>query len=100
MRSRRPSATGRRKGPEAVTEQEAGYITADTLQSKVLICILAKEVRRNCSATRAGMSAVSKGQFATAVAHRKTLVRLLHRVPGPVGKSAGLTARNDMNKPL
>src|SRR5438445_6813032 len=26
MRSRRPSAAGRRKGPEAVTEQKTGYI--------------------------------------------------------------------------
>jgi hypothetical protein len=60
MRSRRPSAAGRRKGPEAVTEQKAGYITADTLQSKVLICILAKEVRRNRSSIRGGMSAVRR----------------------------------------
>jgi hypothetical protein len=38
MRSRRPSAAGRRKGPESVTEQKTGYITADALQSKVVIC--------------------------------------------------------------
>jgi hypothetical protein len=44
MRSRRPSAAGRRKGPEAVTEKKTGYITADTLQSKVVICTLAAEV--------------------------------------------------------
>ncbi|SPE45172.1 hypothetical protein SBA7_690007 [Candidatus Sulfotelmatobacter sp. SbA7] len=36
-RSRRPSAAGRRKGPEAVTKHKTGYITADTLQSKVVI---------------------------------------------------------------
>ena len=73
MRSRRPSAAGRRKGPEAVTEQKTGYITADTLQSKVFICTLAAEVRRNCSAIRAGMSAVRRAQFATVVARRRLL---------------------------
>ena len=31
MQSRRPSAAGRRKGPEAVTEQKTGYITARKL---------------------------------------------------------------------
>jgi hypothetical protein len=48
MRSRRPSAAGRRKGPEAVTEKKTGYITADTLQSKLVIFKPAAEVRRNC----------------------------------------------------
>ena len=38
-----------RKGPEAVTEQKTGYVTADTLQSKVLICVLATEGRHNRS---------------------------------------------------
>src|ERR1700731_5103820 len=71
MRSRRPSAAGRRKGPEAVTEQKTGYITADTLQSKVLICTLAAEVHYDCSPIRAGMSTVRMAQFATAVARRK-----------------------------
>src|SRR5208337_4191378 len=98
MRSRRPSATGRRKGPEAVTEQKTGYITADTLQSKVLICTLAAEVHRNCSAIRAGMSAVRRAQSATSVARRKAVVRLLHQAGGQGGKPAGLAARNDMNK--
>ena len=47
MRSRRPSAAGRRKGPEAVTEEKTGYITADTLQSKVFIGTLAAEGHRD-----------------------------------------------------
>jgi hypothetical protein len=59
MRSRRPSAAGRRKGPEAVTEQKTGYITVDTLQSKVVICTLAAEVPSNCRAIRAARSAVT-----------------------------------------
>src|SRR5271168_2855136 len=41
MRSRRPRAAGRRKGPEAVIEQETVYITVDTCQSKVFIGTLA-----------------------------------------------------------
>jgi len=53
-----------------VTEQKAGYITADTRQSNVLICTLAAEVRRNRSSIRAGMSAARRPQFTTAVAHR------------------------------
>src|ERR1700689_2470177 len=77
MRSRRPSAAGRRKGPEAVTEQETGYITADTRQSKGVICALAAEVHRNCDAIRAGMSTVRRTQFANVVASRKALVRRL-----------------------
>jgi hypothetical protein len=75
MRSRRPSAAGRREGPEAVTEKKTGYITADTLQSKVVICTLAAEVHRNCSAIRGASSAVRRAQFATVVARRKPLVR-------------------------
>jgi hypothetical protein len=76
-----------------VTEQETGYITADTLQSKVFIRILAKEVRRNWSATRAGMSAASKGQFATAVARRTALGRLFHQVRGQVGKVSRISSK-------
>src|SRR5579862_7519905 len=86
MRSRRPSAAGRRRGPEAVTEQKTGYITADTLQSKVVICTVAAEVHRNCSAIRAARSDVRRAQFATVVARRKALVRRLHRTRGLVGK--------------
>src|SRR5271157_1486869 len=48
-RSRRPSAAGRRKSPEAVTKHKTGYITADTRQSKVLIGTLAAKARRNRS---------------------------------------------------
>jgi hypothetical protein len=39
------AAAGRRIGPEAVTEQKAGYITADTRWSKALIPLPAAEVR-------------------------------------------------------
>ncbi|MFZ0543019.1 MAG: hypothetical protein WAL96_16445, partial [Candidatus Sulfotelmatobacter sp.] len=49
VRSRRPSAAGRWKGPEAVTEQKTGYIAADICQSKVVICTVATEVQRNRS---------------------------------------------------
>ena len=59
MRSRRPSAAWRRKGPEAVTEQKRGYITADTCQSKVVICTLATEVQRNRSFTTLSLATKS-----------------------------------------
>src|ERR1039458_725297 len=92
MRSRRPSAAGRRKGPEAVTEQKRGYKTADTLQSKVLICVLATEDRHNRSSIRAGMSIVRRTQFATVVARRKALTRLLQRTRGQVGKASRISS--------
>src|ERR1700746_20664 len=92
MRSRRPSAAGRRKGPEAVTEQKTGYITADTHQSKVFICTLAAEVQRNCNAIRAGMSAVRRTQFATVVARRKALVRVLHHARGQMGRASRISS--------
>src|SRR5579872_4662810 len=92
MRSRRPSAAGRRKDPEAVTEQKTGYITADTCQSKVFICTLAGEVHRNCSAIRAARSAARRMQFATVVACRKVLVRLLHRTGRQVGKASRVSS--------
>jgi hypothetical protein len=51
MRSRRPSAAGRGNSPEAVTEHKTGYKTADTFQSKVLICVRLTEVPLNGSTT-------------------------------------------------
>src|ERR1700675_2824150 len=93
MRSRRPSAAGRRKGPEAVTEEKTGYIAADTPQSKVVICTLAAELHRNCSAIRAGRSAVRRTQFASIVARRKALVRRLHRTRGQVGKAGRISSK-------
>src|SRR5208337_3699995 len=92
MRSRRPSAAGRRKGLEAVTEQKTGYITADTCQSKVLIRTLAAEVHRNRSSIRAGISAVGRAQFATVVARRKALVRLLNHAREQVGKASRISS--------
>src|SRR5258708_2563174 len=73
--------------PRSCGRARDGYITADKCQSKVLICTLAAEVHRNCSAIRAGMSAVRRTQFASVVARRKALVRRLHRRRGQVGKA-------------
>src|SRR5271165_2727316 len=50
------AAAGRRIGPEAVTEQKAGYRTADTRQSKALIFNSADQARRNLSFSRWPMS--------------------------------------------
>jgi len=41
------AAAGRRKSPRSGARTKAGYDTADTLQDKVLIRVLAKEVRRD-----------------------------------------------------
>src|SRR5271165_382157 len=93
MRSRRPSAAGRRKVPDAVTEQKTGYITADTCQSKVFICTLAAEVHGNCSAIRAGTSTARRTQSATEVTRRKALVRRLHRTRGQAGKASRISSK-------
>src|SRR5579864_9311461 len=92
MRSRRPSAAGRRKGPEAVTEQKTGYITVDTCQSKVFICTLVAEVWRNRCSIRAEISGVRKTQFATIVARRKAPVRRLHRTRGQAAKASRISS--------
>jgi hypothetical protein len=68
------AAAGRMKSTDAVPEQRRDTETADTRQSKVLICFLAKEVRCNCSLIRAGMSGTRTEQFATVVVRRKALV--------------------------
>jgi hypothetical protein len=93
-RSRRPSAAGRRKGPEVVTEQKTGYITADTSQSKVLICRLARDVRRNRSSNRADMSAARKDTNDTAVVTREALARPLHCARRHVGQGRWIGCRN------
>src|SRR5579863_4403634 len=53
----RRSAAGRRNGPEAVTKQKAGYITAHAHGSKVFVGALAAGVRDNRRSIRAPLSA-------------------------------------------
>src|SRR5580704_8721329 len=89
MRSRRPSAAGRRKDPEAVTGQKTGYTTADTSQSRVLIRTLAAEVHSDCSPIRTATCPARRMQFATVVARRKAFVRRLYGAREQVGR-AGL----------
>jgi hypothetical protein len=83
------------EGPEAVTEQKTGYITADTLmyRSKVLIYPLAAEVRSNRSAIQAARSAVRRAQFPTIVARRTALVRLLLEAQRQIGKGSRIGSR-------
>ena len=78
--------------PRSCDRAKDGYITADTLQSKVVICTLAAEVHRKCSAIRAARSAVRRAQFVAVVARRKALVRLLHRTRGQVGKASRISS--------
>src|ERR1700723_2913932 len=93
MRSRRASAARRGKGPKAVIGQKAGYITADTLQSKVFICPLAAEVRRDCSAIRAGMSVVTRAQSSTPVVRPEAPVRTLQPALRQVGKVSRISSK-------
>src|SRR5579863_2151526 len=61
----RRSAAGRRNGPEAVTKQKAGYITADAHGTKVLVGALAAEVRGNRRSIRAALSAQEQDAILT-----------------------------------
>jgi hypothetical protein len=65
------------ESPEAVTEHKTGYKTADTLQSKVVICTRPAEVQRNGGAIRADISSARTAIVGTDVADRKNLIRLL-----------------------
>jgi hypothetical protein len=56
------------ESPEEVTEHKAGYKTADTFQSKVLICTRVAEVQRNGGAIRADISSARTAVVATDVA--------------------------------
>src|ERR1700674_5870455 len=91
-RSRRASCRRAHEKARSGARTKAGYITADTRQSKVLICILAGEVRRNRSPIRAGMPVVRRAEFATVVAGRKALVRLLLQARGQVGKASRISS--------
>src|SRR6202049_426122 len=78
--------------PRSCDRAKDGYITADTCQSKVLICTLAAEVHRNWNAIRAGMSAAGRAQFASDVTCRKALVRLLREAQRQVGKASRISS--------
>jgi hypothetical protein len=78
-----------------VTEQETGYITADTLQGKVLIYYtLAAEVGRHGSLIREGMSAAKGTRIATAVARLKAVGSLPHHAREQVGKASRVSSMN------
>jgi hypothetical protein len=63
-------------------------MTADTIQSKVFIVILAAEVQHNCGLFRAGMSGARTAQFATVGARRKAHVRGLPKEWEQVGNAS------------
>jgi hypothetical protein len=77
-------AAGRMKGPEAVTEQTAGYEPADTHRTKGFIGIPPAEYRRNRNCFRAGHDSVRRALFTASVARWKTLDRLLNDAKGQV----------------
>src|ERR1017187_3820896 len=88
------AAAGRMKKPRSGARTKAGYITADTLQSKVFIGTLAAEGHRDYRSIRAGMSVARRVQFATSVEARKPLVRPLQHAQGHVGRASRIGSRN------
>jgi hypothetical protein len=80
--------------PRSSARAKAEYITADTLQSRVLICTLAAEPRRNRNTIRAGMSAEKWTMFAIAVSRLKALVLQLHKPQGHMGQATRIGSVN------
>jgi len=78
---------GAAKGPEAVTEQKDGIHNGRHAPEQSFHLHTGCGSHRNCNAIRAGMFAVRRAQFATVVAGRKALVRLLYQARGQVGKA-------------
>jgi len=88
------AAAGRMKKPRSGARTKAGYITADTRQSKVVISPLAAEGYRDYRLIRAGMSVARRVQFATSVESRKALVRPLQHAQGHVWQASRIGSRN------
>ena len=88
------AAAGRMKKPRSGARTKAGYITADTRQSKVVISTLAAEGYRDYGSIRAGMSVARRVQFATSVESRKALVRPLQDAQGHVWQASRIGSRN------
>jgi len=93
-RSRGPSAAGRRRGPEAVTEQEAEYITADSLQNRYFFGPLAVEDRRNSSSIPAGMSDVRRTWSPTPIACLQRTIRLHYLARDQVDETSRVSSMN------
>src|ERR1700756_3173829 len=71
----RRSDAGRRNGPEAVTKQKAGYITADAYETKVLLGGLAAEVQSNRRCIRAALSGQEREAILAGFSYRLLEVR-------------------------
>jgi hypothetical protein len=80
-------AAGRMKGPEAVTEQTAGYEPADTHRAKVFISISAAEFHRHRNCFRACNDFVRRALSAASIEGWKALGRLINDAQGQLGWS-------------
>ena len=76
------AAAGRMKKPRSGARTKAGYTTADTIQSKVFICALAKEVRRNGSDINIAKHSPRSWNLATAVACLEAVLGLPQKARG------------------
>ena len=63
-------------------------MTADTIQSKVFICDLAKEVRHNGSDINLAKDCPRRWNLATAVACLEAVIGLLQKARGKVGEGS------------
>jgi hypothetical protein len=63
-------------------------MTADTIQSKVFICALAKEVRQHASDINLAKGSPRRWNLATAVACVEAVIGLPHKARGQVGEAS------------
>src|ERR1017187_1689925 len=90
------AAAGRMKKPRSGARTEAGYITADTRQSKVVISpLLAAEGYRDYRSIRAGMSA-AKGRCPPPPLHigRLLFARSTRGARGQVGQASRIGSKS------
>ena len=84
-RSRRPSAAGRRFGPEAVTVQGTGYATAHAIWTEVLLRVSGTEYHRLRSFVRAVPTGPRRVSFAIFVAWLQKRISALTPLETQVG---------------
>ncbi|MGA7946124.1 MAG: hypothetical protein WB991_13755, partial [Candidatus Sulfotelmatobacter sp.] len=82
------------KKPRSGARTKAGYITADTRQSEVVISPLAAAGYRDYRSIRAGMSVARRMQVATSVAPRSALGRPLQHAQGHVWQASRIGSMN------
>jgi hypothetical protein len=94
------AAAGRMKRPRSGARTKAGYITADTLQSKAFICVLARKPATAAVPFASLMTPLQENE----IRHRRCgsggCCSPARQGAGTGGKVSRISSMKDMNKPL